>query len=213
MSYNLADLISIASTYSKLVDAKSTFTARHSENVANVAEYLAKCLGYSEEDTAYFYLAGLLHDLGKLVVPNEIIDKEGPLSEEEYDLIKKHSYYSKMVIEKVDGFEEIANWLGEHHERLDGSGYLDHLNADQISNQSRIIQISDVFSALSEHRPYRISLDNEEVISKMCLMVEENQLDKTLMKELIEHVEHLRNLIDVRLKDAENMNNEFYFDS
>ena len=90
---------------------------------------MAEKAGLEANEVKHFYLAGLLHDLGKLVVPNEIIDKEGPLTDAEYELIKKHSYYSEFVIKKIEGFEEIALWLGEHHERLDGSGYPKELKA------------------------------------------------------------------------------------
>ncbi len=210
MNYPIEDLISIAEIFSKLVDLRSSFTARHSENVAKVAEYIAGKMNYDKDETKLFYLAGLLHDLGKLVVPNEIIDKQGPLSDDEYELVKMHSYYSEMVIKKVDGFEEIAKWLGEHHERLDGSGYPYQLKAKNIKTASRILQISDVFSALSEHRPYRISLSNDEVIHIMEDMNEQHQIDPNLFNLLKSNIDEMRNLIDIYLVDInENKNTEF----
>lgn len=211
--YSIEDLISIAEIFSKLVDAKSAFTARHSQNVAKVAEFMAQKSGLDEIEVKHFYLAGLLHDLGKLVVPTEIIDKEGPLTDQEYDLIKRHSYYSEFVIKKVEGFEEIAQWLGEHHERLDGSGYPKELKGQEISFKSRILQISDVFSALTEHRPYRPSLSNNEVLSQIQIMTDDHQLDKDLMKLLETNFVQLRQLIDVDLVNPELKKNDFYYDS
>lgn len=211
--YQMDDLISIAEIFSKLVDARSAFTARHSENVAKVAEYVALQLDYDANEAKRFYLAGLLHDLGKLIVSNEIIEKEGPLTEAEYDLIKQHSYYSQKVIMKIEGFKDIATLIGEHHERLDGSGYPNQLIGDEIKLPSRILQISDVFSALTEHRPYRHSLDNEEVISKMRSMTTLNQLDAHLMHLLENHVVHLRSLIDVKLVNVQDKKNTFFYDS
>jgi HD-GYP domain-containing protein (c-di-GMP phosphodiesterase class II) len=178
-----------------------------------VAEYVALQLDYDANEAKRFYLAGLLHDLGKLIVSNEIIEKEGPLTEAEYDLIKQHSYYSQKVIMKIEGFKDIATLIGEHHERLDGSGYPNQLIGDEIKLPSRILQISDVFSALTEHRPYRHSLDNEEVISKMRSMTTLNQLDAHLMHLLENHVVHLRSLIDVKLVNVQDKKNTFFYDS
>ena len=155
----------------------------------------------------------LIHDIGKLIVPSEVIDKEGPLTKEEYELVKKHSLYSEEVLKDVDGFEEVASWLGQHHERLDGKGYPYQLKGDEITKQARIVQMADVFSAISEHRPYRASMDNDEVLRKLNDMCQLNQLDHSLYLLLEKNVEQLRPLIDVRLKQDIEKKNTFYLDN
>jgi HD-GYP domain-containing protein (c-di-GMP phosphodiesterase class II) len=116
-------MIIVAEIFSKIIDATSHYAASHSQNVAKVAKVLSKKRGFCENEEKEFYLAGLLHDLGKLVVPNEILNKQGTLTKEEFDIVKQHPYYSHRILEQVDGFDKIALWVGSHHETLDVNGY------------------------------------------------------------------------------------------
>lgn len=194
------DLINIAEIFSKIVDATSPFTLRHSKDVAIISTFLAKKHGYNDEELNMFYLAGLLHDLGKLAVSNEIINKPGKLTEEEYNLIKQHPYYSYRILQQIEGFEQIANWVGQHHESFNGEGYPYKLCSDRISLGARILTVADVFCALTEDRPYRKMLTLEQTFEIMDEMTQNLKIDPNIYKyirlypdEVISLLENQRN--------------------
>jgi HD-GYP domain-containing protein (c-di-GMP phosphodiesterase class II) len=107
--------------------------------------------------------AALLHDIGKLSVPNSILEKPGSLDAGEWEVVKQHPYYSYEILRRVTGFEELSEVAAAHHEKLDGSGYFRHFRADQLSLEARILVVSDIFDALSAKRPYRDALPLEKV--------------------------------------------------
>lgn len=194
--FDLHDMISIAEIFAKVVDATSPFTATHSENVAKVCRELARIIGFSEQEVDQFYLAGLLHDLGKLAIPNQILDKRGKLDDDEYEIVKQHPYYSYRIMEEVDGFQRIATWAGTHHERLDGSGYPFKLEAAQISFGSRILAVADIYCALIEARPYRDGMTIEEALAVINEMVREMKIDANIVNVLRQNAELLYELIE-----------------
>lgn len=155
------DIIVIVKIFSKIIDNTSPYTAVHSQNVAHVSKCLALYTGFSELESEKMYLAGLLHDIGRLAVPNEILTKPGVLSGNEYKIDKQHPYYSYYILQQVEGFEEIAVWAGSHHETLDGNGYPFGLVAPEINLGSRIIAVADIYCALLEDRPYRSGMTND----------------------------------------------------
>lgn len=194
--FDLNDMISIAEIFAKVVDATSHFTATHSNNVAKVSKELARIIGFSKQEVDQFYLAGLLHDLGKLAVPNKILDKRGKLDNDEYEIIKQHPYYSYRIMEEVDGFQTIASWVGTHHERLDGSGYPFKLESAQISFGSRVLAVADIYCALIESRSYRGGMTIEEALGVMNEMVLEMKIDANIVNVLRQHAELLYELIE-----------------
>ncbi|MCJ7690936.1 MAG: HD domain-containing protein [Clostridiaceae bacterium] len=105
---------------SRLVDFKSRFTASHSSSVAACSETIAKYAGFSKNQAKIIKYAGYLHDLGKLAIPTEILEKPGPLSKEEFDLMRTHAYHTNRVLANVSGFETIRQWGSLHHEKLNG---------------------------------------------------------------------------------------------
>ena len=111
--------------------------------------------------------AALLHDLGKLGVSNSILDKNGKLTDEEFALVKGHPAMSAQILSRVAAFDEISVIAGEHHEKLDGSGYPFRLTEDDLSLESRVLSVADIFGALSEERPYREALGPEKITSIM----------------------------------------------
>ncbi|TCO69056.1 HD-GYP domain-containing protein [Marinisporobacter balticus] len=155
------ELVDIAFAFSKIIDSKSPYTYNHSNGVALVAEFLADKFGFSENEKIMIKVAGYLHDLGKIAVPNYILDKTSKLSKEEFEIVKKHPFYSYRLIQNIPGFEEIAAWGAFHHEKLDGSGYPFRLKGDEIPLGSRIMAVSDMFVALTEDRPYRKGLNKD----------------------------------------------------
>ena len=118
----------------------------------------------SEQECKYMRIAGLLHDIGKMKVPKEILEKPGKLTDEEFNIIKEHAYYTHLILSDISGFEQVTQWAAYHHEKLAGNGYPFHLAEDEIPFGSRIMAVADVFSAITEERPYRKGMDREKVI-------------------------------------------------
>ncbi|AVX29909.1 HDIG domain-containing protein [Carboxydocella thermautotrophica] len=159
----LASLEHLALLFADLVDAKSPYTATHSRRVANTAFYLGQTLGLPTAQCRQLYLAGLLHDLGKLAVPSAILDKPDQLTPQEYSRIIAHAYYTERLLMEIPGLEELAFWAAAHHEKLDGSGYPSRLRADQLPLPARILAVADYYQALADDRPYRAALPREKI--------------------------------------------------
>lgn len=154
----------LAIIFSRIVDFRSHFTASHSVSVGAVASEIGKIMFLSKETCTKLRIAGLLHDIGKIAVPTEIIDKKGPLNANEYSQIKSHSYYTYAILSKITGLEDICNLAAKHHERLDGSGYPFHISADNFSLELEILAYADIFTSLCENRPYRQGKADKEVL-------------------------------------------------
>ena len=171
----------LAETFGQLIDQKSSFTARHSKSVAETAAALAMELGWKSDDIRDIKLAGFLHDLGKLAVPQRILDKPGALSNDEFQLIRTHPYYTYNLLTAAGFPRNIAEWAGYHHERLDGKGYPFHIQADYLDIGVRLMTIADMFNALIEERPYRKPMSKEEAFGIMEKNVGKN-VDGELLK-------------------------------
>ncbi len=159
------ELKSVIQIFSHIVDAKSKFTQEHSDGVANLSRFLGEKFELSEMKCDMLELAGLLHDLGKLRVPDEVLEKPGKLSDDEFAIIQRHSFDTLNILKRISGFEEIAQWAGQHHERVDGSGYPYRSTESRLPLEARIIAVADIFQALAQERPYRRSMPPEKVLS------------------------------------------------
>ena len=157
----------LARGFAKVVDAKSPFTARHSERVTEFALLIAAELGLPAADNPGLERAGLLHDLGKLSVSNSILDKAGKLSAQEWEVMRLHPYYTQRILDRVRGFEDLAFVASSHHERLDGRGYFRGLKGDQIPLGAQILAVADIYEALTAERPYRPALAPEQALGIM----------------------------------------------
>ncbi|MDR7868789.1 MAG: HD domain-containing protein [Sporomusaceae bacterium] len=178
-------LLSAAEIFATIVDRTSRFTATHSRTVASVASYLARATGYSDAETKIMRVAGLLHDLGKLAVPNHILEKPGKLTPREFMIIKQHVYYTHRILTQIDGFELIAEWAAFHHETLDGTGYPFRIPPANLRLGSRIVAVADAYAALREHRPYRPGLSPGEVEKIMLDMAAARRLDADIVHTLL----------------------------
>lgn len=158
-------LIDISLLFAGVIDKKSVFTHRHSRLVAASALRLAKISGFSSLDTVKMLVAGLLHDLGKLSIPEEILEKPGKLNPVEKRIIKRHTYFTHRILDRISGFEEINRWASFHHERVDGKGYPFRLNGSQLSAGARYMAVGDIFSALAEDRPYRKGMPRDKIVA------------------------------------------------
>lgn len=175
-------LTEIAKLFSHIIDFRNRFTATHSSGVAASAEYLARLCGFSGRECQMMRVAGYLHDLGKLAVPVEILEKNGQLSREEFEIIKSHPYFTYRILESFKNLEEIAIWASFHHEKLDGSGYPFHLKAYDLPLGSRIMSVADVFCAITEDRPYRKGMPKEQVVKVLDDMVKNLSLDPYIVE-------------------------------
>jgi len=181
----------ICEAFADVVDAKSSFTYSHSLGVTRIAVGIASELGFSAERSTLIQRASLLHDLGKLSVPNTILDKPGKLTSEEWSVVQGHALLSRQILERISHFDSIASVAGQHHEKLDGSGYPFGLSGRELSLDARVITLADVFGALSECRPYRESLEIEQVISILENDVP-NKLDADCFEALLSYLRSSR---------------------
>jgi len=164
----------IANVFAKIIDSKSSYTYNHSRGVADIAGRLAPMVLETEQEIFQLRIAALLHDIGKLAVSKEVLDKPGRLSPREFEQIKSHPYYTKIILGQVHGFEVIKEWAGNHHETIDGSGYPEHRT--DLTKPERLIAMADVFQALTENRPYRPPMSIEQALEVMRQMATENKL-------------------------------------
>jgi putative two-component system response regulator len=139
----------------------------HAYRVVALAASVACAMNLEPEEATAIERAALLHDVGKLSVPNSILDKPGPLTGDEWDVVRLHPYYTQRILSHIRGFEQLARVAAAHHERLDGRGYYLGLMADEISLESRILAVADVFDALTASRPYRPALPEEVALRMM----------------------------------------------
>ncbi|HEY7209850.1 MAG TPA: HD domain-containing phosphohydrolase [Bryobacteraceae bacterium] len=160
-------LDAICQAFATIVDAKSPFTCSHSNGVANAAVVMARRLGLENSQILFVRHAALLHDIGKMAVPNAILQKPGPLDAAEWKTIHSHPVHTWRILSSIRGFEKMSEVAGSHHERLNGSGYFRGLTADQIQIETRVLMVADVFDALLTNRPYRPALPIEKVFEKL----------------------------------------------
>ncbi len=158
----------ICLAFAEVVDAKSPSTYTHSVNVAKIAVELGESMGLDEEELVTLRRAGLLHDVGKLSVPNSILDKPGRLTAEEWEYIKKHPFYTHQILARIPTFEKLTEIASSHHEKLDGSGYHRGIRGEELCRSMRILTVADMYEALSAKRPYREALSHDEVMRILC---------------------------------------------
>ncbi|WP_243425662.1 HD-GYP domain-containing protein [Clostridium paridis] len=146
------------------IEIKDIYTEGHAKRVKDYSIALARELNLSEELIKDIGTAAILHDVGKIGIPNEILIKKGKLTEEEYEIIKEHPLYTKKDLEKISGFGKIVNYAYHHHERYDGHGYPEGLKGDEIPFPAQIIQLADSYDAITSKRSYRDAKTSEEAL-------------------------------------------------
>jgi putative nucleotidyltransferase with HDIG domain len=171
------ELKQLATIFSRIVDAKSPFTAEHSLGVAKLSRFFAERLGVSTENCDKLEIAGLLHDIGKLRVPDNILEKPAKLDESERKIMNTHSFETYQILRLIPGFEEIAPWAAYHHEEPDGTGYPFRLSGEALSLEARILRVADIFQAMVQDRPYRSGLSADGVRQFMEELVGKGRID------------------------------------
>ena len=185
-----------------IVDFKSPFTATHSSGVAQCSMLLAEMVGMSEAEVKLMEVAGLVHDLGKLVVPNSILEKPAGLTHEEMAVMKQHTYHTFSILSTIGGLQMIAEWSAYHHERLDGKGYPFRRKAHEINLGARIMAVSDIFTALAEDRPYRKGMQTQNIKKILQEQASRGIQDDHIVKLLLENTDEVRRVVIERQEQA-----------
>lgn len=163
MEADILNLTSLSGVFRNIIDFRSRFTATHSAGVAACAALMARIFGLTGEEIRLMEIAGDLHDLGKLSIPNAVLEKRGRLDGREFSIIKSHTYFTYELLNTIGGLEQIAEWAAFHHEKLDGSGYPFHCTASELTTGARIMAVADIFTAIAEDRPYRKGMSEAEI--------------------------------------------------
>lgn len=179
----------------KIVDTYSSFTASHSLMVGKISRMLATYINLPELECQKIEIAGYLHDIGKIYIPLAILEKQGELDDEELLQVREHSYMTGKLLSAFSELGEIINWAANHHEKLDGSGYPLHLNEDYLQLPDRIIAIADIFTALTEDRPYRHGMNLQQALQLIEADVINGALDKDVYRVLHQHAKALHAII------------------
>jgi len=188
---SMTELIGLGNLIRRVIDFRAPFTASHSLRVASVAEALAGIARFSKREQNMIEVAGYIHDLGKLAVPGEILRKPGKLNESEFSVVKSHTFHSYRALEPLYELHTVNQWASFHHERMDGKGYpFRHKGAD-LPLGSRIMSVADVFSALTEDRPYRTSMQCEDALQIVQNMARKGGLDPDIVSMLAQNAEEI----------------------
>lgn len=174
---SVGELKQLAMIFSRIVDAKSPFTGEHSLGVARLSRFFAERLGVSEENCEKIEIAGLLHDIGKLRIPDEILEKPSSLDDRERKIMNTHSFETYEILRQIPGFEEIAPWAAYHHEEPAGNGYPFHLPVEALPLEARILRVADIFQAMVQDRPYRAGLSASRLLRFMEGLVREGRIE------------------------------------
>jgi putative two-component system response regulator len=168
----------------KTVEMRDPYTAGHQQRVASLARAIAKEMGLSEEQAEGIYMAGIIHDLGKISIPSEILSKPGKITKIEFSLIKTHPRIGYDILKNIEFPWPVAQVVLQHHERMDGSGYPQGLSGNDILLDARILGVADVVEAMASHRPYRpgLGIDKalEEIVQKQGILYDTEVVEACL---------------------------------
>ncbi|CAN5475481.1 response regulator [soil metagenome] len=167
----------VAFAFARAVEAKSPYTHGHSERVQQYSMYLAKALNRCETECESLRKGALLHDIGKISIPDHILDKQGPLTAAEYEVVKMHPKTGAHILEPLHSLRDVIPLIRWHHERCDGTGYPDRKVRSEIPDIVRILSVADVYDSLSSVRPYRPAMSAEECRRVLWLEAEKGSLD------------------------------------
>ena len=179
--YSNQEVANLATLIARIVDYKSHYTCKHSTGVAEKCYTMAAYYKFSPDKQTKYYLAGALHDIGKLMITNDILQKPARLNDYEYELMKQHAYYTYDILKHMKNMSEITPWAAHHHEKLNGSGYPFGLTADQLSHEERLMTCCDIYQALTEERAYKEGFSHEKAISIMRDMVIKGEIDNSIV--------------------------------
>ena len=161
------DFLGVLTVLAKLIEMRDSYTRGHSEEVSRWSEIVARKLGLNKDKQEEISLAAKLHDIGKISIPDRILNKPGPLSKEEYAEVKKHPILGANIFSNIDSLKEVSGIIRHHHEWYNGRGYPEGLKAEEIPLGSRIISVTDAYQAMTSDRPYRRAFSKEKAIYEL----------------------------------------------
>jgi len=207
--YNIDEIIPLISA----TEIRDAYTQGHSQRVAYYAYILAMTLKLDEEICKNVYISGLLHDVGKIGIPDNVLLKPGQLDSEEFELIKLHSTISGKIVKTIPHYSYLSDIVSAHHENYDGSGYPLGIKAEEIPIESRLLAIADVFDALTTRRVYRASISFEKSLS--ILTEREGKFDPyfldVFVKMIRKHGIAKENITAIKFDALEELRNNFFF--
>ena len=174
----------ISQVFSKIIDSKSKFTADHSQGLCKKVEIISKYYEKNREETIKLMIAADLHDIGKLIIANTILEKPSSLTDEEFKIMKTHTYYTRLCLESLNGFEDITEWASNHHEKLDGSGYPYGFDRNRLDFNSKMMGCLDIYQALIEDRPYRKGMGHEKTMKILRDMARQGLIDREIVEDI-----------------------------
>ena len=183
-NYEWTDVLKISQVFMDIIDCKSNFTNNHSRGLSEKISIMSEFYKFDKDKCTKLSIAANLHDIGKLFVPNEILEKPDKLDNDEFQIIKQHTYYTRLTLEKIPGFADIANWASNHHEKLNGNGYPESFKAEDLDFESRLMTVLDIYQALTEDRPYRKGLTHIETLNIMKKMATEGYIDSKILNDV-----------------------------
>lgn len=184
MNCTPGQLMDFASVFAAITDYKSHFTCAHSMGIAQKSRRMAEYYGADDELAARLYFAGALHDIGKLAVDRDVLEKPGRLTPAEYTHIQTHAYATYEILRKIKGMEDVTRWASHHHEKLDGSGYPFGLRGDEMDRWERLLCCLDIYQALTEDRPYKKAMDRAQAMAILRHMADIGQLDADIVRDI-----------------------------
>lgn len=182
--YSDEEVRNIADLFAKIIDYKSEFTQSHSKGVADIAEIMADYYGFDAEKTTRFYFAGAMHDIGKLAISNNILEKPGQLTTDEFAEMKNHAFATYHILSRIKGIPDIIEWASNHHEKLNGKGYPRGLTEKELSFEDQLMACVDIYQALTEKRPYKDGMSHEKCISIMMNMASKGELNESIIRDI-----------------------------
>lgn len=179
-----AQVEDFALLFASIVDYKSAFTARHSQGVAQKAVRMADFYGASQLERMQLLFSGALHDIGKLIISNDILEKPGRLTNDEFEEIQTHPHATWQILHQIEGLEKVTGWAAFHHEKLDGSGYPFGLNADALDRNARLMACIDIYQAMTEPRPYKDGLPHSIAMAELNSLADAGKLDRAIVNDI-----------------------------
>lgn len=173
------------------VEAKSPYTRGHSERVMLLSTVIGQELGLSEATIETLARGAMLHDIGKIGIPDSILEKPGKLTETEFDVIKMHPVIGDLMLANVPEMESIRHIVRHHHEKLDGSGYPDNLRGSEIQIEARIVAVADIYDALLSNRSYRAGMNPTQAMELLFAEVSAGRLDLKVVRALADILESI----------------------
>ncbi|MFV0516551.1 MAG: HD-GYP domain-containing protein [Aminipila sp.] len=182
--YSEEQIIHIIGIFANIIDYKSKFTMYHSVGVAKKAFEMSLHFGSDSITATKMFVAGALHDIGKLAISKDILEKPDKLTDIEYKNVQNHAYYTYNILKEIKGFEDITQWASLHHEKLNGRGYPFGKKAEELTFNARLMACLDVYQALTEDRPYKKGLSHKDSMEILNEMVTDGSLDEKIVIEI-----------------------------